>query len=117
MLRKVAYAVVAGAFFLAIGTPDLLAAKNQMVKGTVKSVSPTTDVLIVNQKLQNGQVVDRELTITKDVEWSITTPKGTETLAGRDGLKFLVGEEGATIQVKCDKDVNVISIKVMLKKK
>jgi hypothetical protein len=114
MLQKIACGLVLGAFFFAIGTSDALAAKNQMVKGTVKSVSPETDVLVVNQKVGNG-VVDRQLSITKDVEWTIVTPKGTQEFTGRDGLKFLQGAEGSTIQVKCDKDVNVISIKVTVK--
>jgi hypothetical protein len=114
MLQKIACGLVAGVFFFAIGATDVLAAKNQMVRGTIKSVSPDTDVLIVNQKVGNG-VVDRQLSITKDVEWTIVTPKGTQELTGRDGLKFLLGSEGATIQVKCDKDVNVLSVKVTVK--
>jgi hypothetical protein len=114
MLQKLACGLVAVAFFFAIGTADVQAAKNQMVKGTIKSVSPETDVLIVNQKVGNG-VVDRQLSITKDVEWTITTAKGTEVVTGRDGLKFLQGAEGSMIQVKCDKDVNVLSVKVTVK--
>jgi hypothetical protein len=115
MLQKLAFGLVAGVFFFAIGTTDVLAAKNQMVKGTIKSVNPEADVLVVNQKVGTG-VVDRQLSITKEVEWTITTPNGTQELTGKDGLKFLQGSEGAAIQVKCDKDVNVLSIKVTLKK-
>jgi len=112
MIRAVTCALLALGFFIA-GTTDVQAAKNQMVKGTVKSVSPEADVLVVNQKVGTG-VVDRQLSITKDVEWTITTPEGTKEFTGRDGLKFLQGSEGAAIQVKCDKDVNVLSIKVTL---
>jgi hypothetical protein len=113
MLQKLVFGLVAAVFFFAIGTAE--AAKNQMVKGTVKSVSPETDVLVVNQ-IDGTAKKDRELSIGKDVEWTIVTPKGTETLMGRDGLKFLQGAEGSSIQVKCDKDVTVLTIKVTLKK-
>ena len=35
---------------------------------------------------------------------------------GKDGLIFLTGKEGATVAVKCDKDVNVLKVTVNLKK-
>lgn len=108
--------LVLGIVFGFMANADAAAKKNQMVKGTIKSVSPETDVLVVNQKVGNG-VVDRQLSITKEVQWTITTPQGVEELTGRDGLEFLVGAEGSSIQVKCDKDVNVLTVKVMLKKK
>jgi len=116
MVRCLTCALLAFGFVLGLTADAGAAKKNQMVKGTIKSVSPETDVLVVNQKVGTG-VVDRQLSITKEVEWSITTPEGTKELTGREGLEFLKGAEGSSIQVKCDKDVKVLSVKVMLKKK
>jgi hypothetical protein len=86
-----------------------------MVKGTVKTVDTDKDVLVINQKVKN-EVVDRELSITPAVEFTVTK-KGAEskTASGRDGLRLLEGLEGSSVQVKCDKDVNVISVKVKAK--
>ena len=94
MVRYLTCTLLAFGFVVAFTADAEAAKKNQMVKGTIKSVSPEADVLVVNQKVGTG-VVDRQLSITKEVEWTISTPEGTQTLSGRDGLKFLVGEEGA----------------------
>lgn len=89
-------------------------AKNQMVKGTIKSVDTGKNLLVINQKLKN-EVVDRELSILDTTEFVIM--KGTEkkTVIGKDGLVLLEGAEGRSVQVKCDKDVNVLQVKVTLK--
>jgi hypothetical protein len=90
-------------------------AKNQMVKGTIKSVEPGKDLLVVNQKLDN-ETVERQLSITKTTEFIVTIDGKTETSYGREGLNLIFGKEGATVAVKCDKDVNVLSVKVTIKK-
>ena len=36
--------------------------------------------------------------------------------SGKDGLRLLEGAEGSQVQVKCDKDVNVLKVTVMIKK-
>ena len=91
------------------------AVKAQMVKGTIKSADATTGVLVINQKVGNT-AVDRELSITAKVMFSITTKDGTEEVFGKDALRILEGAKGATVQVKCDKDVNVISVTVRVAK-
>jgi hypothetical protein len=91
------------------------AVKAQMVKGTIKSADFATGVLVVNQKVGNS-VVDRELTITPKVEFSITTKDGTEEVFGKDGLRLLEDAKGATVQIKCDKDVNVLKVTVRISK-
>jgi hypothetical protein len=91
------------------------AQKNQMVKGTIKQVEVEKNVLIVNQKVKN-EVVQRELDITANVEFMIDTGKEKKKLLGREGLELLAGKEGAEVQVKCDKDVKVLSVSVKLKK-
>jgi hypothetical protein len=40
----------------------------------------------------------------------------TTTTNGKDGLLLLVGQDGAEVQVKCDKDVNVLKVTAKLKK-
>lgn len=91
------------------------AAKNQMVKGTVKSADIATAVLVVSQKVKDEKV-DRELTITDNVEFSITVDGTAKSYFGKEGLAQLVGREGASVQVKCDKDVNVLKVTVTVKK-
>ena len=91
------------------------AVKAQMVKGTIKSADPATGVLIVNQKVGNS-VVDRELSITDNVEFVITTAKGTEEALGKTALQLLVDAAGASVAIKCDKDVKVLRVTVTLKK-
>lgn len=100
---------------LAFAASGLAAQKNQMVRGTIKSADPSTGVLVVNQKVGNG-VVDRELTITEKAEFVITTSAGTQEVSGKAGLQLLQEAAGSTVQVKCDKDVNVLKVSVTLKK-
>ncbi len=112
MLRTVACAsfvlvlVVGGA-----RADDTKPVKNQMVKGTIKKIDVDQKTLVVSQKVKNENV-DRELDIQDATEFSVTNDKGTETATGIAGLKLLVGREGASIQVKCDKDVNVLKVTV-----
>lgn len=110
----VALVAFVGTAFSADADPGK-AVKAQMVKGTIKSADPQTGVLVVNQKVGNS-VVDRELTITPKVEFSITTKDGTEEVLGKDGLRLLEDAKGATVQIKCDKDVNVLKVTVRINK-
>ncbi|WP_020476346.1 hypothetical protein [Zavarzinella formosa] len=89
--------------------------KNQMVKGTIKSVDPEKGVLIINQKLANG-VVDRELSITPTVEFVVTTKDGTKEVTGKEGMYLIEKAKDASVQVKCDKDVNVLKVTVKMNK-
>jgi hypothetical protein len=119
MLRVVGIscAVLAVGLFLSAGSVDAQAQntkKNQMVKGTIKTVETDKDVLIVDQKVKNEKV-ERQLSITPDVEFTITANGQTKTANGRDGLRMLEGMEGASVQIKCDKDVNVLTVKVKAK--
>jgi hypothetical protein len=119
MLRIVGIscAILAFGLFLSTGSVDAQAQntkKNQMVKGTIKTVETDKDVLIVNQKVKN-ETVDRELSITPDVEFTITAKGETKIANGRNGLRMLEGLEGASVQIKCDKDVNVLTVKVKAK--
>ena len=117
MLRVVgiSMAVLAVGLFLSAGSVDAQnTKKNQMVKGTIKTVETDKDVLIVDQKVKN-ETVDRELSITPDVEFTITAKGETKTANGRNGLRMLEGLEGASVQIKCDKDVNVLTVKVKAK--
>ena len=118
MLRIAGIACGLLALFLAVeggAAADKKATKNQMVKGTVKTVDTEKDVLVVNQKVKN-EVVDRELSILNTTEFQVTLKSGeTKSAAGRDGLRLLEGLEGASIAIKCDKDVNVLSVKAKAK--
>jgi hypothetical protein len=115
MIRTAMSALLVLVFAGATLADDAKAVKSQMVKGTIKSADPTTNVLIVNQKVGTG-VVDRELSITEKVEFVITTKEGTQEVSGKDGLKLLVDAKGASVQVKCDKDVNVLKVTVKISK-
>ncbi len=88
--------------------------KAQMVKGTIKKVELSKDLLIVNQKLKKD-VVDRELSIRKDTQFVIMTGNNKQEAVGRDGLILLEGKEGSQVQIQCDKDVNVLKVTVKLK--
>jgi len=88
---------------------------NQMVKGTVKSVDYKKSVLVVNQKVKN-ESVDRELSITAETEFVVMQGNDKKEITGREGLALLEGKEGSTVQVKCDKDVNVLKVTVTVKK-
>src|SRR5205809_594952 len=61
-------------------------AKNQMVKGTIKSVNVKDGVLIVSQKLKAGENVDRQLDIKDVTEFSIQIGNETKELNGKEGL-------------------------------
>ena len=117
MLRLIGVtcAVLAVGFFLVAGSVDAQAQqktkKNQMVKGTIKEVETDKDLLIVDQQVKNEKV-QRELSITPDVEFTITAKGETKTANGRNGLRMLEGLEGASVQIKCDKDVNVLKVTV-----
>jgi hypothetical protein len=115
MVRTVACALVALFLFAGLGMAADKAQKNQMVKGTIKSVDLKAKVLVVNQKVGN-EFVDRELNITENVEFVIKDGKETKEASGIDGLSLLEGKENSSVQVKCDKDVNVLKVTVMLKK-
>lgn len=91
------------------------AKKNQMVKGTIKSVDPSKNLLIVNQKVKN-EVVDRELSILESTEFVVMSGTEKKEASGAKGLDLLVGKEGSSVQVKCDKDVNVLKVTVTIKK-
>ena len=115
MVRTLGCACAMFAFVLcSSGEADGQQTKNQMVKGTIKSVDASKNLLVINQKVKN-ETVDRELSILESTEFVIM--KGTEkkTITGKDGLRFLEGAEGRQVQVKCDKDVNVLQVKVTLK--
>jgi hypothetical protein len=86
-----------------------------MVKGTIKVVDVSKNVLIINQKVKKA-VVDRELDIRDTTEFVVITGKDEKTAVGAAGLKLLEGKEGASVAVKCDKDVNVLKVTVKLKK-
>lgn len=118
MFRTVALAAALFGLAVLVGNAaaaDKVAKKNQMVKGTIKLADPDKDLLIVNQKVGTG-VVDRELSITKATEFVIIGKNGTQEVSGRDGLDLLVDAKGESVQVKCDKDVNVLKVTVRLKK-
>jgi hypothetical protein len=102
---------------LALGNADAggKAKKNQMVKGTIKSVDPSKNLLIVNQKVKN-ESVERELSIMDSTEFVIMTGKDKKEATGKGGLELLIGKEGSQVQVKCDKDVNVLKVTVKIKK-
>src|SRR5207302_238611 len=64
MIRLFAAACTLFALTLFVGdaTVDAQAKKNQMVKGTIKLVDTSKDLLVINQKVKN-ETVDRELSI------------------------------------------------------
>ena len=72
MIRLVALLTTLLAVILVVGGEAGAgkAQKSQMVKGTIKSVDTSKDLLIVNQKVKN-EVVDRELSITADTEFVV----------------------------------------------
>ncbi len=88
--------------------------KNQMVKGTIKLVDTTKNLLVINQKVKN-EFVDRELSILDSTEFVVTIKGQKKTGTGATGLSLLEGHEKAKVQVKCDKDVNVLKVTVTVK--
>ena len=115
MLRTIACALLAFGIFAIAGTADAQAQKNQMVKGTIKSVNVKDGVLIVLQKVKN-ETVERQLDIKDATEFSITIGTEKKEVSGKLGLELLEGKEGSQVQVKCDKDVNVLKVTVTVKK-
>jgi len=91
------------------------AVKSQMVKGTIKTVDTGKDLLIVNQKVK-AEFVDRELSILDSTKFVVMSGGDKKEAVGKDGLQLLVGKEGSSVQIKCDKDVNVLEVKVTIKK-
>ena len=100
----------------AVSAADKKVKSNQMVKGTIKSVDASTNVLIVDQQVKSEKV-QRELSILPTTEFEITVDGKTSEYNGKEGLQHLVGKEGAMVQVKCDKDVNVLKVTVKVGKK
>lgn len=115
MIRSLAFVGALAVAALLVGAADVSAQpKTQMVKGTVKSADAKELVLVVNQKVKN-ETVDRQLSITATTEFSVTDADGKVTNAtGKAGLALLTA--GADVQVKCDKDVNVLKVTARLKK-
>ena len=114
MLRALLFVVVAVVSAEAADTKPKKAGKGQMVKGTIKSVDTSKDLLVINQKVKN-EAVDRELSILDTTEFEVTIGGSKKEAVGRAGLKLLEGREGANVQVKCDKDVNVLKVTVKAK--
>jgi hypothetical protein len=118
MLRFLAVVGAVAAFSMLVGGGEAGAQKNQMVKGTIKLVDSSKDLLVVLQKVKN-ESVDRELSILESTEFVINSGGKKQELSGRQGLKALEaieGRIGAQVQVKCDKDVNVLKVTVNIKK-
>lgn len=118
MMRTVvalsASAMLALLLFTGDGEAGGKAQKNQMVKGTIKLVDTTKDLLVVNQKVKN-EFVDRELSILDTTEFVVTIKGEKKTVIGKAGLQLLEGREKAAVQIKCDKDVNVLKVTVNIK--
>src|SRR5262249_4906190 len=62
--------------------------KNQMVKGTVKSIDVKTGVLVVAQQLK-GEKVDRQLDIKATTEFDLTIDGKKVEVSGKEGLEYL----------------------------
>lgn len=114
-MKKLLCALVAVAVFAVTGAAEDKKAQkqNQMVKGTVKSINVKDGVLIVSQKLKNS-TVDRQLDIKPATEFVITIGGEKKEVNGKEGLEFL--KEGVMVNIKCDKDVNVLRVTATLKK-
>lgn len=115
MLRTFACTLFCLVLTVALGQAADKAAKNQMVKGTIKSVDANKALLIVNQKVKN-EVVDRELDIQDNTEFVFITGNDKQELKGKAALLFHEGKQGSPVQVKCDKDVKPVRVTVTLKK-
>lgn len=110
----VACTLFAFLFLLQAGTEGAANQKPQMVKGTIKDVQTDKNVLIVNQKVKN-EFVERELSIETTTEFIVMKGGDKKSGTGADGLKLLEGAKGASVAVKCDKDVKVLQVKVTIK--
>jgi hypothetical protein len=115
MMRTAACALLVVGVVAVVGTAADNTTKNQMVKGKIKSVDADSSVLVVNQNV-GDQVVERQLDILDTTEIEVVSAAGTDSGTGKAGLKLLVGQEGASVKVKCDKDVNVLKVTVTAKK-
>src|SRR5258708_4440293 len=96
------------------GAVDAQAQKPQMVKGTIKLVDTSKDLLVINQKVKN-ETVDRELSILDTTEFVVTIKGEKRSAVGSAGLRLLENAKGSSVQVKCDKDVNVLKVTVTVK--
>lgn len=116
MVRAVAgvFTLLALAFLTGVGEAGGKV-NNQMVRGTIKVVDVSKDLLIVNQKVKN-EFVDRELSILNTTVFVVNSGGEKREAVGRDGLRLLEGKENSPVAVKCDKDVNVLKVTVTIKK-
>jgi hypothetical protein len=112
MMRLAVCALFVVGTCVAIVSADDKPVKNQMVKGTVKSVDLDNSVLVVNQKVKND-TVERQLDIKDTTEFIVTIGGEKKEASGKDGLALL--KEGAQVTVKCDKDVNVLKVTATVK--
>ena len=83
--------------------------KPRVVTGTVKSIDPAKNQLVVTQTVKKEKV-DRELTVTAATIFSVKDGDKTKELTGKEGLALLKGKEGTTVAVKSDKDAKVLSV-------
>jgi hypothetical protein len=110
MMRACLGVCTLAALFIFVGGVSA-ADKPQMVKGTIESAEPSKDLLVINQKLKT-ETVKRELSIEPTTTFMVTINGEKKTLVGRQGLEFLLDKKGASVNVKCDKDVKVLSVSV-----
>jgi len=116
MLRLIFSAALALGLVGFVDIDAAFAQKAQMVKGTVKSADPSKNLLVINQIVKEEKV-DRELSITATTTFTIKDGDKTTEATGKEGLELLKSKVGATVAVKCDKDVNVLSVTVTVAKK
>ena len=92
MVRTVAFALVALALVILVGNglAEAQTQKNQMVKGTIKSVDASKDLLIVNQKVKN-EFVDRELSILDTTEFVVINGGDKKDLGKPKSHRFPCG--------------------------
>ena len=110
MVRACAFLGCASLLLVVLGgAPAAPAQKKmaQMVTGTIKSVDVEKGVLVILQKVKTDKV-DRELSITEDVEFDV----GGKIATGRQGMELIEKRIGASVKVKCDKDVKVLKVTV-----
>jgi hypothetical protein len=108
-------ALLSFVFLAGLATADDKPVKNQMVKGTIKSVNLKDSILVVNQKVKT-ETVERQLDIKDATEFVISIGGEKTEASGKEGLALLEGKEGAEVTVKCDKDVNVLKVTAKVKK-
>ena len=59
---------------------------------------------------------DAYWTLLNTTEFVFTKGSDTKTATGSAGLKLIEDAKGASVQVKCDKDVNVLKVTATIKK-